>query len=310
MRGVLLIFLSLLLNVVSAFQLDNSSPLDTFTVEEKYFDPDEFIKVTLNLLEYSSFKVKPAIEVNIDKFRITSPIPITVSNVKHHKNGTSFQVMAYSDEGIPRFLKDGSLEIYQNDKKIDFTMKDYEAADKTMVFDLLLDDSGSMGGDRINRLVNVVEEFMKRSEGKGYLCRITWFSSTYQVMNSDYQECGTKYFGSITPRGEYGGTIITPALRNAYTSLDHLDDSKYMKAVLLVGDGDDSSMSAEYASLKIEKGEIKTFVYVIDDYTGHSFNKIADFVMYQEEDFDKQLFQYMLAMELENKFQNHIWIKK
>ena len=277
--------------------------------DDRRFDPDKFVKIEFDILKFSPSKLVPLNRVFIDDFTIETTVPAIVYNLYETNLDVRFEITGFTENNIPAPITPANINVVYKDRHVPFNLIPFKASEKKVVFDLILDDSGSMSGEPITKLSTVVDAFMKRVDGKGYLCRITWFSSSYEVMG-DYEECGIANFGTTIPRGEYGGTAVIAPLANSLDDLAEFPKDQYNTNILLVGDGYDSSIDSSSLDWEKEKAHTKTFFFSITDNPQHGYDKVADFVLHQQTDFDQTLFNYMVAMEEHSTTTNTIVVKK
>ncbi len=259
----------------------------------------------LDIFDFSTLTITPSNIHKKDVFTVNTKIPSIVSSAKKEGDELIFNINGFSDNKRPSQINKDDISITYNDSLVDFSLS--PSSSKQLVFDLVLDDSGSMAGYRMQKLLRAVTSFMAEIDGKNHLCRITWFSSTFLVQG-DYAKCGRTNFGNLQPRGEHKGTSIVGALENSYKDLNQLDASKYSTNVLIVGDGADGNLSPAIPALNDAKYLTTTFAYIIDNNTSHSYKDISDYVKFQADNFDENLFNYMLASLGANAHQNTIKI--
>jgi uncharacterized protein YegL len=287
--------------------------LDDFKgFEIRNLDTYQFEKYAITNLDISVFATlfqTPQKTHVRDEFSIETTTPSTLSVAKNQGDSVLFNVNGYSNGSRPTTLTKDDISVVHQGALVPFAFASNSNSGKQLVFDLVLDDSGSMSGYKMKRLLNAIQSFMSEVDGKNHLCRITWFSSTYDVVG-DYKACGLAHFGSLQTRGEYGGTSVVGALENSYKDLLDFDSQKYITNVLLVGDGMDSSITGAAPKLNTAKALTNTFTYIIDNNTSHNYADISDYVMFQEDEFDKNLFNYMLAAVDGGEHRNTITIDK
>jgi len=286
----------------SGHHVIDSSSLVIITGEGAIED-DELVDILPNLLDLGGIEIIPAEKIEIDGFEILSNDQMIISDTVEFENYIEYGVLGFDDDSYPKEIDPNDIQIYQIDPlknirtPVEFVAETFRESNKIPLFEILLDDSGSMAGDPITELVKVFERFISELSLTESQCRVVWFSTSHRYFNRIFQPCDNPQFRSISIFGEYQGTDITPALKDTFEEFSDLGQDKFQKNVIIVSDGHIDIDSYDLAQFQRSKAGAKIFVYIIGGLQDHALKQIGDYFLSATDDLRTTLAPYLKAID-------------
>lgn len=166
-----------------------------------------------------------------------------------------------------------------------FALQDVEEVDTRLLFDILIDRSGSMG-PHMSMVKEAVARFFDHLPANAR-CRVTSFNEAYRRHTPTYGPCTAQAQG-LERLTAQGNTDIFGALAGVYD--DHQVAGQHQRAVVVVTDGVGRSPLTK-ATVAAKKNAV-TFVYWLGDYDEHRLTGLADASIYGRDDAEATLGRY------------------
>jgi hypothetical protein len=170
-----------------------------------------------------------------------------------------------------------------------FALKDVEEVDTRLLFDILIDRSGSMRA-YMPMVQDAVVRFFAHLPANAR-CRVTSFNEAYRRHTPTYGPCTAEAQGLEQLVGQ-GNTDIFGALAGVYD--DHHVAGEHQRAVVVVTDGVGQSDLSK-AAVAAKKNAV-TFIYWLGDYDERRLTGLADASIYGRDDAEATLDRYFQSI--------------
>ena len=286
--------------------LSFSSAIQAQSLQESGFDTSSWIVIEPSVFDLGLLVVKPTKRVEFDELVFLSNEAITVKKLSEDSDSLKYSVVGYSEAGVPMSFDTDALQIYQDGRKLDYSVLPFDSSGKKATFTFLLDRSGSMAGEPIKDLISVLERFLGAINTDQFLCRIGWYSDQYYFEGDAgiLSNCNADHFRTIDNPGADGGTAVMGALQSA---IDYYNDSTvgdFQRNIIIISDGQDGSYSFDLKN----KGDIQIYVYIIGEYPQHNLLDVGDFFFSKDVSFQDYLPAYLGNIEKQILYQELIEI--
>ena len=266
------------------------------------FDKKRFYVVKFDLFKDAHVKIKPQkVLYPTTNYRIESNYNLTLTSTIKTAEYEEFIISAYDINNKPIQILPDELNLYFMGKSKKFEYIKMVDSNRTLAYQFLLDNSGSMSGERLDKLKRVVNNFMAKYVQPNSECRITLYNHSYQNLTDTLTKC-SDYKNGLPLITSSGGTDIKPSLINSTKYFATLPNT-HEKVFVIVSDGYDDSTEAELKQIMSNDPTVKTFVYLIDntDYN-YTIKSISDYLAFNDNNFQKVLNTYLASMtDLYNK---------
>lgn len=211
---------------------------------------------------------------------------ININHVERTAKGKHIFISSRNDRGDFSKLRKDDIGVFGTDGVSQcFDVRDVEDVDTIMLFDILVDRSGSMSYF-IPAVREAVTRFMAHLPSYAR-CRVTSFNDSYKRHTPNHRLCVAGTHGLDGLIGT-GGTDIFGALAAVYD--DQQPTREAQRAVVVVTDGVGNSNIAK--EVLQQKKNAVTFVYWLGEYDQSHLAGLADEYIYGRDDVRTTLNRY------------------
>jgi hypothetical protein len=293
-RSILAVF------IVMASQNLSASPGDIQVQKEPRFiqiqkvEKRRFIEIQFDIFKYGTIEIIPSEKIVLNGgMKIASKYKMRLIKKIDHGSYIEYIIIGHDENGNTIKLSKNDLRVFGVTRDKKYKIINFDDQSRKIVYEIILDKSGSMSGEPIQKLKEVVEFFLKSRGDKKYLCRVRWFDHMYYEPTLEYESC-SNVDGGYKNMQASGTTKISETLKESYESLHKLDSKIYGKGVIIVSDGQDQSSESELQDAIKRKNGSQTFVYIIADGSyKHKLEEAGDFFVYNDNEFEKVLKKYL-----------------